>query len=152
MNRRSLRWLAVAALAVLLTTTGCARGDAGVADDAGPPAEKQQIPGTDVQRVILTDATAQRIGVQTAPVRAAAASGTSKAMLVIPASAVIYDPKGASWTYSEEATRTYVRKPIAVDRVDGDEAFLTSGPSVGTTVVTVGASELLGIEYGVGEE
>ena len=47
---------------------------------------------------------------------------------------------------------TYVRESIKVDRIDGDVAFLTDGPSAGTKVVKVGASELYGSEIGVGDE
>ena len=44
------------------------------------------------------------------------------------------------------------RAPITVDRVDGETAYLVKGPAVGTAVVTVGAPELYGAEYGVGGE
>jgi hypothetical protein len=37
-------------------------------------------------------------------------------------------------------------------RIDGDRAILSDGPAPGTEVVTVGAAELLGTEYEVGEE
>jgi hypothetical protein len=47
---------------------------------------------------------------------------------------------------------SYVRRSIAIDHVEGDRAVLRDGPAPGTSVVTVGAPELLGIEYGVGEE
>ena len=46
----------------------------------------------------------------------------------------------------------YVRAPIDVIRIDGDRALLSDGPPLGTEVVTVGAAELLGTEYEVGEE
>jgi len=46
--------------------------------------------------------------------------------------------------HPEDAVRIGVR--------DGDEVLLRSGPPPGTPVVTVGAPELLGAEYGVGEE
>ena len=44
----------------------------------------------------------------------------------------------------------YLREPIEIDRIDGDNAVLTTGPEAGTPVVTVGASELWGFEHGVG--
>jgi hypothetical protein len=39
-----------------------------------------------------------------------------------------------------------------VGGADGTEAFLSEGPAVGTTVVTIGAVELYGAEIGVSEE
>ncbi len=75
-----------------------------------------------------------------------------RALTAIPLAAVIYDPKGRPWTYTIAGPRTYVRKAIVIDRISGDTVLLRSGPPVGTPVVIVGASELLGAEYGVGEE
>ena len=37
-------------------------------------------------------------------------------------------------------------------RIDGDAAMLSSGPPVGTAVVTVGSQELFGTEYDVEED
>jgi hypothetical protein len=87
-----------------------------------------------------------QLGVRTQPVTA---SGRFR---VVPLTAVIYDPSGSPWTYTVVGARTFLRQPIVVDHIDGDRVFLTSGPSVRTPVVTVGASELLGAEYGVGKE
>jgi hypothetical protein len=72
--------------------------------------------------------------------------------LVIPLSALIYDPQGRSWTYVKLAARTFVRRAVVVDHIDGDTVYLSAGPRLGTPVVTAGAPELLGAEYGVGEE
>ena len=38
---------------------------------------------------------------------------------------------------------------ITVDRVEGDQAFLSSGPAAGTEIVTQGAAELYGAETGI---
>ena len=46
---------------------------------------------------------------------------------------------------------SYVKAPIAIDRIDGDRAILTEGPPPGTQVVTQGAEELFGVEDGIGE-
>ena len=37
-------------------------------------------------------------------------------------------------------------------RIDGERAILAKGPAPGTAVVTVGATELWGVEYGGIEE
>jgi hypothetical protein len=38
-----------------------------------------------------------------------------------------------------------------VDFIADDRAYLTTGPSVGTEVVTIGVAELYGTETGVGK-
>jgi len=43
-----------------------------------------------------------------------------------------------------------VREPIEITRISGDDVVLSSGPVVGTAVVTVGAAELVGAEAGLG--
>ena len=40
---------------------------------------------------------------------------------------------------------------VAIDFMDGDHVFLTSGVTAGEHVVTVGVPELRGAEFGVGE-
>jgi len=70
--------------------------------------------------------------------------------LVIPYGAVVYDPQGQTWTYTNPSSLVYQRHPIAIDYIDGDYAFLLDGPTPGTEVVTVGAGELSGYESGVG--
>ena len=45
----------------------------------------------------------------------------------------------------------FKREPIDVERIDGDVAVVRSGPAAGTPVVTVGAAELWGFEFGVGK-
>ena len=69
-----------------------------------------------------------------------------------PYAAVLYDPSGETWVYTSPGRLAFVRAPIRIDRIVGDRAFLSSGPPAGTDVVTVGAPELLGVEYEVGEE
>jgi hypothetical protein len=46
----------------------------------------------------------------------------------------------------------FVRHDIRVDEIEGSRAVLGDGPGAGTAVVTVGAPELWGIEYGEIEE
>jgi hypothetical protein len=71
--------------------------------------------------------------------------------LVAPYSSLLYEPNGDAFTYANNAPLAYVHQPLTVDYITGDWAVLVAGPPPGTRVVTVGASELLGIEQGVGE-
>jgi hypothetical protein len=72
--------------------------------------------------------------------------------LVIPAAAVLYEPTGNAYTYTNPAPLTYVRQPLTIAYIVGDSAVLTAGPPAGTVVVVVGGAELSGIETGVGQE
>jgi hypothetical protein len=103
------------------------------------PVKLEPIEGTDFKRVILTEKAAQRLNVQTAEV-----SGE-----VIPYAAVIYDTEGKTWVYTNPAPLTFVRAPIVIDRIEGEQAILSQGLDVGTSVVTLGVSELYGAETGV---
>lgn len=70
--------------------------------------------------------------------------------LSVPSSAVITDIHGGEWVYETTSPGVYVRKRVAVLRVEGDRALLARGPHEGATVVAVGAAELYGTEFGAG--
>jgi len=76
--------------------------------------------------------------------------GQGSQRAVIPYSAVIYDLKGETWVYTSPEALTFVRERITVDYIEGDQAILTQGPAAGTKIVSVGAAELFGTEFGVG--
>ncbi len=154
------RILAASGAAGLLLA-GCLR--AGCANDSGPaevdygqPATLSSIPGSEVNKVTLTQLAATQLGIQTEPVAAAPpqpkAPKGQPAETTIPLTALVYGPDGAAWTYANTAPLTYVRQAVVIDHIETDTVVLRSGPPVGTPVVTVGGPELLGAEYGVGEE
>ncbi|MDO9021113.1 MAG: efflux RND transporter periplasmic adaptor subunit [Myxococcales bacterium] len=70
--------------------------------------------------------------------------------LSVPSSAVITDIHGGEWVYETTSPGVYVRRRVAVLRVEGDRALLARGPREGATVVAVGAAELYGTEFGAG--
>src|SRR2546425_2822650 len=72
-------------------------------------------------------------------------AGTRK---VVPHAAVLYDAKGKAWVYTNPEPLVFVRHGVSVDYIDGDREVLSDGPNPGMAVVTVGAAELLGTEYG----
>ena len=140
------RWLAVLLLLAGLTLAGCASTAEQVAEDN--PAQVEPIEGSDRSQIILTEEGAGRVGIQTEPVGVSAA-GAGAAQSVIPLAAVLYDQDGKTWTYTSPAPLTFVAQEVVIARIDGDTAILQSGPPAGTSVVTVGAAELLGAENGV---
>jgi hypothetical protein len=145
--------MAAAVIAAGLAVTGCgsaATFDNGAASDQGP-SRIEPVKGSALPRVILTAQAARRIGIRTALVRSATARDR-RDPAVIPYAAVIYDAQGHAFAYTSPRPLTYVRTPIRVLRTHGRVAVLSKGPAAGTPVVTVGAQELLGVEYGVQED
>lgn len=140
-----MRWIPPLLVAVVFASAGC--GGERLNELSVEPATVQTIAGSEAKRVILSPAAAKRLDIRTSKVRTAAHRRT-----VIPYSAVLYDPDGRTWTYTSLKALTFVRRDIAVERVAGSRAILTDGPRPGTAVVTVGATELWGVEYGEIEE
>ena len=117
---------------------------------SGQPAHVTPIPDTHLMAVVLTERAASRLGIATAPVRTTAGT-TQQAASVVPYAAVLYDDHGETWVYTNPEPLLYVRHTISVDRITGDQVMLSSGPPVGTAVVTTGAAELFGVEFGIGK-
>jgi hypothetical protein len=117
--------------------------EAPAAGDAA--ASLEEVPGTDLKRITLTEQAAGNVGIETSSTKRDSKSGK----LTVPYLAVIYDSEGKTWVYTIAGPRVYVRQPITVERIDGDVATLSDGPAPGTTVVTVGAEELFGAELDV---
>ncbi len=139
--RRDRRRLLAGLLAVTaIGLSGCVSTQADTAGNADQPAKVEQVPGTSLHRVMLTNEAVGRVGVKTEPV-------TAKG---IPLAAVVYDKDGATWAYTNPEPDTYVRQALTLGAVTGDVAALQQGPEPGVAVVTVGAAELLGAEFGVG--
>ena len=94
-------------------------------------------------RLILTEESVTRLGVETAPVEGVPGN------LTVPYAAVVYDAEGATWTFVELEPGVYQRAAITITAVEGDRVRLSDGPEPGTDVVTVGAAELVGVEAGI---
>jgi len=104
------------------------------------PFQLEPIDGSEFQRVILTEKAAQRLDIQTAPIR----DGN-----VIPYAAVLYGLNGETWTYTNPEPLVFVRQSIVIDYIDGDSVVLSEGPATGTAVVVIGVAELYGAEVGL---
>lgn len=112
------------------------------------PAVVQEV-GQDLWQVELTQAAADRTGIETTEVAMETVDGADR--LVIPYAAVFYHFDGTTWTYTNPQDLIYVRVPIEVEFIEGDRAVLTAGPETGSSVVTVGSAELYGVEFGIGK-
>jgi len=103
------------------------------------PSTLEEIEGSEIQRVILTEKAAERIHLETVPA----------SDMVVPYAAVIYDTEGTTWIYTNPAPLTFVRVPVVIDRIEGDEAFLSQALESDSPIVTVGVAEIYGAETGV---
>jgi hypothetical protein len=150
-NRRCRRQLRAACAALVLiagvvSLSACGEASTGYDYETArhhEPAELEPIKGTDVQRVIFDAEAAERVNLQTAPIRQKGQE------TVIPYDAVIYDADGNTYAYTSPEPLTYMRQEISIDHVDGDSVMLSDGPPAGTEVVTVGAAEVYGTEFEV---
>ena len=115
-----------------------------------------------LKRVVLTAMAAERLGIQTAPVREerVVRKRTVEGKLValpaaqrkvVPYAAVLYDLHGETWAYTNPEPLIFVRHRISVDYIADNLAVLSEGPPSGTQVVTVGATDLFGTESGLGK-
>ncbi len=142
--QRSNRWMVALLIIVCLQLSACGQTTASAEEDT-PPAKVVHIAGSDLSRVILTADAVKRLDLQTAPVREMQVRGVQQK--VIPYSAILYDIHGAAWVYTNPSSLTYMRAPVNVDHIDGNQAVLSAGPPSGTQIVTVGAPELYGTEF-----
>ena len=71
--------------------------------------------------------------------------------MVVSSAAVIIDPEGVYWVYTNPEPFVYIREAIRPVTEIGGEAYFEVGPAVGMAVVTVGVPELYGAEFGIGK-
>ncbi len=144
----ALRLLA-GALAVGLGAFGVYEGVAAITKaSAGaapptPPAVVEPV-GGGINRIVLTAEAAKRLGIRTRSVASRLVAG--RRLKVVPYSAIVYDASGVTWVYVQVADLAFARRRVTVAAVTGRLAALARGPGVGSEVVEVGASELLGSE------
>jgi hypothetical protein len=149
-------WLAAAALVMSLGLGGCghAATEGSARSEGEAPVQLSEADQHGVKTVTLSEQAAQRLGLADATVRpvAAQSSLTGRPQLVMPYAALVYDQGGQTWAYLISQPLTYVRTAVTVDHIDGDAAYLSSGPDSGSAVVTTGSEELLGAEYEISGE
>ncbi|MGR6331022.1 efflux RND transporter periplasmic adaptor subunit [Sphingomonas sp. XXL09] len=68
--------------------------------------------------------------------------------LSVPSAAILRDIHGGEWIYQKTAPDTFVRQRVEVASESGGRALLARGLSTGAQVVTNGAAELFGTEFG----
>jgi hypothetical protein len=125
-----------------LSLPGCSQPQVEAVSAADAPATLEEVPGTDLHRVTLTEHAVERLGLKTETTTA-----DPQGKLTVPYGAILYDSQGRTWVYTNPEPRVYVRQAISVERIAGEVAVLREGPPAGTVVVTLGAEELFGAEF-----
>ncbi|MEO8357053.1 MAG: hypothetical protein ABI621_14160 [Chloroflexota bacterium] len=131
-------FLLIVVMVIALQLGACGPTPATTAEKINP-STLEEIEGSELQRVILTEKAAERIGLETVPA----------SRMVVPYAAVIYDVEGNTWIYTNPAPLTFVRALIVIDRIEGDQVFLSQELDSDAPIVTVGVSEIYGAETGV---
>jgi hypothetical protein len=140
------RWaLAVAAVGLVLVACGPeSSSDTSSGDPAATLEEVEAPDGTELHQVTLAQSAIARLGIELAPITELGGE------LVVPYAAIVYDPEGGTWVYTQPGPRSFLRERVTVRVIAGDEVFLTRGPKAGTDVVTVATPELYGAEQEIG--
>jgi multidrug efflux pump subunit AcrA (membrane-fusion protein) len=77
--------------------------------------------------------------------------GPAQRGLVVPLAAVLYDVHGDTWVYVQSDSLTFTRRRIEIATIVGDRVLVARGLTSGVPVVTSGAVELFGTEFGPGK-
>jgi hypothetical protein len=141
--RRDHRWAGGAALAIVLLLSACA-GSPSDEPALEEPAIVEHPEGSAVAHVTLTKEAVERVQIQTTRVEV---RGRHK---IVPSAAVLVDPDGVFWVYTNPEPLVFIREEIEIDHEEAGTAFLVEGPPVETRVVTVGVAELYGAEFEIG--
>lgn len=110
-----------------------------------PPSANPAVSTVDLYYALPNPGGVFRIG-QRVAVDLPTSSGDSG--LMVPATAILRDIYGGEWVYVMTGPHSYERRRIEIIAVEGDQAMLGRGLARGDKVVTVGAAELFGTEFG----
>lgn len=131
------------------TVTGLGGGTAINAVQAtGPPSADPATATSDVFYALQSPGAALRPGER---VSVQLPLTGSEQALVVPSAAVVYDMNGGSWLYEATGPNTFVRRRIEIRSQIGGKTLITRGIDAGKKVVTAGAAELFGTEFGAGK-
>src|SRR5262245_57552818 len=108
---RRASFAVVALLGTILLATGCNREQVA---EKHHPAKAEETDQKGIFKITLEAKAAERIGLETTALREemVTVSGKSAARKVIPYGALMYDTKGASWTYTNPEPLVFIRKPV----------------------------------------
>jgi hypothetical protein len=137
------RWTVAIPICAILFLPGCRDLPAEEVEVGYEPATVEEIEGSDLSSVELTEDAARRIGLDTVPTTGRGGR------TVVPESAIWVDVNGDEWVYTNPEALVFVRAQVVVKRYDDGLAYLSDGPAPGTQVASVGVPELIGSEFGI---
>lgn len=137
------RWTVAVPICAILFLPGCRDVATEEVEVAYEPATVEEIKGSDLSLVELTEDAARRIGLDTVPTTGRGGR------TVVPESAIWVDVNGDEWVYTNPEALVFVRAQVVVTRYDDGLAYLSDGPAPGTEVASVGVAELIGSEFGI---
>lgn len=144
-------WRVLLAAAVATSVAGCAKTTTAAKskdDPSGVVIHTDEKTGLSTIDFTKAPKSVERLGIKTVKVEALAGQPGSR---TVPQGAVLYTAKGETLVYTNSTPLMYEHVPITIDHIQEDTAVLAEGPPPGTAVVTLGAAELTGIEFGVGK-
>ncbi|MFQ6028054.1 MAG: hypothetical protein ACE5Q6_11220 [Dehalococcoidia bacterium] len=140
----SSRWALLLLVIVGLTLVACSASADGSYKKI-KPYKLEEVSGSEFKKVKLTQEAVVRTGIQVVPA----------GELTVPYASIVYGNHGEEWVYTNPEPTLFIREEVVVDRIEGTTeggtAYLLEGPAPGTLVVTAGAAELWGTEFGVGK-
>lgn len=71
--------------------------------------------------------------------------------VIVPWTSILYDYHGGAWIYDQIQPRQFTRRRVQVEAIDNGSALISRGIGPGANVVTDGAAELFGVEFGAGK-
>lgn len=137
------QWI-VAIFVAMLPLSGCDKPGA-IAKSAPKAVSNVTEEAGGLKRITLKDIETKRLGIEFGEVAKAGER------LTVPYSALLYDPTGREWVFTNPAPNVYIRAELKVETIVGDKVYLKEGPAAGTKLVTAGAAELYGIDFGIGK-
>lgn len=140
------RWLIALLVLTTLSFFSCQNDDHDD-HDFEHPSDVQDIEGSEFSKVVFTEKAMERIGLQTTEVTEEA---HSQSKLVVPYSSLLYGPEGQTWVYTNPEPRVFIRALVDVDRIEGDNVYLNTGPPAGSKVASMGVAEIYGTEAEIG--
>ncbi len=136
--------LAILLLVAACTLQGCSKATSG-GHAAAVKHSSMVAEGDGIHRITLSEEAARRLRLEFAHAK------KEGDHMILPYTTLLYDPNGKEWVYVSLSPTTFKRATLKVTSIDGETVHYTEGPAEGTKIVTWGAVELSGIEYGIGK-
>ncbi|MGQ0685509.1 hypothetical protein [Bradyrhizobium sp.] len=145
MARLSIFAVAISAACFTMSCVAALGGEAGSTTGKVTPARVEATLDGKIKKITLTPKAAERLGILIDEVRV-----DPSGRRIIPYGSVLYDLAGKTWVYINAEPLTFVRGPVEIETIKGDNVYLSDGPPVGTKVLAAGVQQVFGTEVKVG--